>query len=157
VVVPEEERRHYDEERQEQTKAVKMDELGARINKLKNYMKEITGKTPTSTSGLAKFSVRIDANNFENKIYQENKIMITPSYTKLEKRISEFRESKLYRAYNEKEILYSKNNQGYQLLTTHQIQDNRAPNNPEVKAITQPLPKQIDYVQTEPSRPPKLH
>lgn len=53
--------------------------------------------------------------------------MITPSYTKLEKKIAEFRESKLYRAYNEKEILYSKNNQGYQVLTTHRIQDNSQP------------------------------
>lgn len=65
-------------------------------------MKEITGKTPTNngSSALAKFSVKIDPINFENKIFQENKIMITPSYTKLEKKIAEFRESKLYRAYN---------------------------------------------------------
>lgn len=106
-------------------------------------MKESTGKTPTNNSGLAKFSVKIDANNFENKIFQENKIMITPSYTKLEKKIAEFRESKLYRAYNEKEILYSKNNQGYQVLTTQKIQDNSSGanftnNNPEIRSITQP-------------------
>jgi hypothetical protein len=138
-----------------ETKAVKMDELGARINKLKSYMKEITGKTPTSTSGLAKFSVKIDANNFENKIYQENKIMITPSYTKLEKKIAEFRESKLYRAYNEKEILYSKNNQGYQVFTTHKIQDNShsGSRSPEIKALAQPQVRAIECVQTEPSRP----
>jgi hypothetical protein len=63
-------------------------------------MKEITGKTPTNTSGLARLTVKIDANNNDNRIFQENKIMITPSYTKLEKKIAEYRESKLYRAYN---------------------------------------------------------
>ena len=90
-------------------------------------MKEITGKTPTNNSGMSRVTVKIDANNADNRIFQENKIMITPSYTKLEKKISEFRESKLYRAYNEKEILYSKNNQGYQMHTTQKIQDNSKP------------------------------
>lgn len=98
-------------------------------------MKEITGKTPTNNSGVSRVTVKIDANNADNRIFQENKIMITPSYTKLEKKISEFRESKLYRAYNEKEILYSKNNQGYQMHTTQKIQDISRPRGNEPKGM----------------------
>jgi hypothetical protein len=130
---------------------VKIEELGARINKLKSYMKEITGKTPKSTSGLSKLTVKIDSNNSDNRIFQENKIMITPSYTQLEKKISEFRESKLYRAYNEREILYSKNNQGYQLHSTQKVQRNEP-------ATTKPEPKYVEYssCQTEPAPTNKL-
>lgn len=122
-----------------------------RINRLKTFMKEITGKTPTnnSTSGVSRVMVKIDANNAENRIFQENKIMITPSYTKLEKKISEFRESKLYRAYNEREILYSKNNQGYQMHTTQKIQDNSGVRSNEPKTL------QFLAVKTDPSKQTK--
>lgn len=100
---------------------IKVEELGARINKLKNYMKEVTGKTPTNNAGMSHLMVKIDGNNSDNRIFQENKLMITPNYTKMEKKIAEFRESKLYRAYGEREILYSKNNQGFQVHTKEKI------------------------------------
>ena len=51
-------------------------------------MKEITGKTPKNKGGIAQLMVKIDGDNQENKIFQENKLYITPNYTKLEKRIS---------------------------------------------------------------------
>lgn len=101
-----------------------MDDLGARINKLKSFMKQVTGKTPTNMAAMAHMSVKFDGNSQENKIFMEDKIMITPNYTQLQKKIAEFRESKLMRAYNEKEILYSSNNQGYQVHTTQKIQNN---------------------------------
>lgn len=47
-----------------------MEELGVRINKLKSFMKEVTGKTPTNNSGISKFTVKVDENNADNKIYQ---------------------------------------------------------------------------------------
>lgn len=63
-------------------------------------MKQISGKTPTNTGGMVHLTVKIDGNNSDNRIFQENKIMIAPNYTKLEKKIAQFRESKLFRAYN---------------------------------------------------------
>lgn len=33
-------------------------------------MKEVTGKTPKNNEGISKFTVKIDENNTENKIYQ---------------------------------------------------------------------------------------
>jgi hypothetical protein len=65
-----------------------MEDIGARINKLKNYMKEVTGKTPKGSSTLGQIFVKVDENNEENKIFQENKMYITPNYTKLEKKIA---------------------------------------------------------------------
>lgn len=61
----------------------KVEELGARINKLKHYMKGVTGKTPTNGAGLSHLMVHIDGNNADNRIFQENKLMITPNYTKM--------------------------------------------------------------------------
>jgi hypothetical protein len=83
-------------------------------------------------------TVRIDGSNNDNRIYTQDNITITPSYTQLEKKIAEFRESKLMRAYNEKEILYSQNNQGYQLHSTQQIKDNRSSALPVPKPHIQP-------------------
>lgn len=113
IRIPVQEKQFYDSQRTGEIKVVKMEELGARINRLKDYMREVTGKTPTSSAGLSHMTVRIDGSNNDNRIYTQDNITITPSYTQLEKKIAEFRESKLLRAYNEKEILYSQNNQGY--------------------------------------------
>ena len=51
-------------------------------------MKELTGKTPKNKSGLTQLMVKINGNNQANKILQENKLYITPNYTKVEKKIS---------------------------------------------------------------------
>ena len=64
-------------------KAVKIEELGARINKLKHYMKEVTGRTPTSSGGMSHMVVKYQDNNSDNRICTENKLMITPNYTRL--------------------------------------------------------------------------
>lgn len=37
-----------------------LEDLGARINKLINYVKDVTGKTPKGSIGLSKFTVNID-------------------------------------------------------------------------------------------------
>ncbi len=42
---------------------MKIEDLGARINKLKNYMREVTGKTPKNSGGISQFKVMIDSNN----------------------------------------------------------------------------------------------
>jgi len=44
-----------------------MDDLGSRINKLKSFMKEVTRKTPTNTTAIAQFSVKMENNKLENK------------------------------------------------------------------------------------------
>ena len=46
---------------------------------------------------------------------QTDKIYISPNYTKLEKKIAEYRESRLLRSYREKEVLYNKGGQGFEV------------------------------------------
>jgi hypothetical protein len=50
----------YNHQKNEEIKIVKIEELGQRINKLKHIMKEITGKTPTNSTGLSHITVKID-------------------------------------------------------------------------------------------------
>lgn len=80
-------------------RAVKMEDLGARINKLREYMRDITGKTPKNCGGMKQLKVKVNGNGIGNRILEENKLLITPNYTKLEKKIAEFRASKFYRGY----------------------------------------------------------
>ena len=76
------------EEREEEVRPITMEELGNRINKLKLFMREVTGRTPKANSGLAHMKVKIDGSNIHNRIFEEDKITITPSYTTLEKKIA---------------------------------------------------------------------
>ena len=39
-----------------------MEDIGSRINKLKDYVKQLTGKTPKGNTGLAHLTVKIDQN-----------------------------------------------------------------------------------------------
>ncbi len=48
-------------------------------------------------------------------------MFITPNYTKLEKIIAEFRASRFYRGYGEKEIVYQKDDKCYQVNTKERI------------------------------------
>lgn len=50
-------------------------------------------------------------------------MLVTPNYTKLEKKIAEFRASRFYRGNCEKEILYTKDNKGYILTTKDRIEN----------------------------------
>lgn len=101
---------------------VKIEDIGQRINRLREYVKGLTGASPKNNTGYRQLIVKIDG-TCHNKIMEENKLYISPNYTKLEKKIAEWRESKLYRAYGEKEILYNKNNQGYQINVTQKIKN----------------------------------
>ena len=65
-----------------------MTDLGDRINRLKNFMKEVTGGKVGKNGGVAKMRMQVNPNNVNNRIFQEDKIMITPSYTRLEKKIA---------------------------------------------------------------------
>ena len=103
---------------------VKIEDIGSRINKLKDYVKNLAGKTPKNKAGVAQLTVKIDENNFHNRILEENKLFISPNYTKLEKKIAEWRQSKLYRSYGQQEVLFQKNNQGYQLTSEEKITRN---------------------------------
>jgi hypothetical protein len=46
-------------------------------------MRDVTGKTPSGKASMAHRMMKIDSNNSDNRILQENKISITPNYTKL--------------------------------------------------------------------------
>ena len=111
----------WEEEQVTQVRPIKMIELGDRINKLKSMMREVTGKG--GINGVSQVRMQVDQGDQNHQIWEQDRIMITPSYTKFEKKIAEFKEKKLFRAYNEKEILFSKNNQGYELRSRQSIED----------------------------------
>ena len=77
-----------------------IEDIGSRINKLKDYVKQLTGKTPKGKTGLSHLTVKVDQ-GINRQIFEENKLYISPNYTKLEKKIAEWRMSKLYRTYGE--------------------------------------------------------
>ena len=39
---------------------VKIEDIGSRINKLKDYVKHLTGKTPKNKAGISQLTVKID-------------------------------------------------------------------------------------------------
>ena len=92
---------------------VKMEELGQRISKLKNYMKDVAGKTTSVRATTAK----TDENAVDNR---EGRTV--PGLNKLEQKIAEFRESRLLRSYKEKEMPTVHSKQGYELSATHGMQ-----------------------------------
>ena len=60
-----------------------MEDLGERINKLKSYVKDLTGRTPKGKAGMTQFTVKLNGNNFKDRILEENRLFISPKYTKL--------------------------------------------------------------------------
>ena len=88
---------------------------------LKEYVKELTGRSPRNTAGVSHLTVKCNGDQNQNRIFEESNLYISPKYTKLEKKIAEWRESKFYRAYGKQQILFEKDNQGYELTTTSKV------------------------------------
>ena len=82
-------------------KKVKVEDIGQRINRLRDYVKNLTGLSPKNNTNIRQLIVKVD-DTCKNRITEENKLFISPNYTRLEKKIAEWRESKFYRAYGEK-------------------------------------------------------